>query len=69
MQNSRRFRKKRSSSGSARRCDTAYFIGDFEAAKQHAPKADEDFYREFAAVLKEGFRRRQEQCPFRSGAD
>lgn len=35
----------------ARRCDTAYFTGDLAAAREHAPGADDDYYREFAAEL------------------
>ncbi len=37
----------------ARRCDTAYFTGDIDGARRHAPKADEDFYREFAGQLEQ----------------
>ena len=35
----------------ARRCDTAYFLGDIEAAKEFAPKAEEAFYTEFRKRL------------------
>src|SRR5206468_3775563 len=37
----------------ARRCDTAYFLGDFATAKEQAVKADEDFYTEFRKQLDE----------------
>ena len=37
----------------ARRCDTAYFTGDFDTAKEQAAKAEKDFYGPFGKRLEE----------------
>ena len=39
----------------ARRCDTAYFTGDFSTAREQAPKADDEFYTAFGKQLGEPF--------------
>lgn len=37
----------------ARRSDIAYYLGEFGAAKEHARKADDDFYKAFADKLEQ----------------